>query len=63
MAKLGIQNNGVFIGAMSFPDRKKPCFGVERGNEFIVLGHFIDAKRVDEFESALRDLLGEKKDV
>ena len=42
MAKLGIQNNGVFIGAMSFPDRKKPCLVIEIGNTCEVIGSFID---------------------
>ncbi|MBQ2768073.1 MAG: hypothetical protein IJF49_08380 [Clostridia bacterium] len=57
MAKVGIENNGVFVGARSFPDRKKPCIVVERGNQCVVLGSFIDADRVDLFEQALRDML------
>ena len=61
MAKVGIEHNGVFVGAMSFPDRKKPCFVVERGNQCVVLGSFIDADRVDLFEQALRELLGGSK--
>ena len=28
------------IGAFMFPDRKKPCLGMERGNECIIYGHF-----------------------
>lgn len=58
MAKLGIECNGVFVGAMSFPDRKKPCFVVERGNEAILLGTFRNVKAVEEFEKALKELLG-----
>lgn len=57
MAKVGIEHNGVFIGAMSFPDRKKPCLVVERGNTCVILGSFVDVGRVDYFEEALRDLL------
>ena len=57
MAKVGIEHNGVFIGAMSFPDRKKPCLVVERGNTCVILGSFIDVARVDYFEEALGDLL------
>ena len=58
MAKIGIENNGVFIGAMNIPDRKKPCIVVERGNECVVLGTFRDAMCVGYLEEAFRDLLG-----
>lgn len=57
MAQVGIENNGVFIGAMSFPDRKKPCFVVERGNQALVLGTFRNSLMVEEFEKALKELL------
>lgn len=56
--KVGIQNNGVFIGAMSFPDRKKPCLIVERENQAILLGSFVDEARVEEFGKALEELMG-----
>ena len=55
--KVGYENNGVFVGAMSFPDRKKPCLVVERGNVATVLGSFIDEERVEEFWKALEELL------
>ena len=58
MAKLCIQHNEVFIGATQYPDRKKPSFVVERGNEAIVLGSFRNVEAVDEFENALKELLG-----
>ena len=58
MAKVGIECSGVFIGAMSYPDRVKPCFVVERGNEALVLGTFRNDRMVEEFEKALRELLG-----
>ena len=58
MAKVGIERNGIFIGAMNFPDRKKPCLVIERGNTCEVIGSFIDAERVDHFEKALRELMG-----
>lgn len=57
MARVGIENNGVFIGAMSFPDRKKPCLVVERGNSCVVIGSFTGVSGVEHFEEALRDLL------
>lgn len=55
--KVGYESNGVFVGAMSFPDRKKPCLVVERGNVATVLGSFIDEERVEEFWKALEELL------
>ena len=58
MKQLGIEHNGVFIGSMHFPDRAKPCFVVERGNEALVLGTFRNEKMVEEFEKALKELLG-----
>lgn len=61
MAKLGIENNGVFIGAMNIPGRKRPCFVVERGNEIIVLGAFNNVEMVEEFEKAVKDLLEMEK--
>lgn len=61
MAKIGIEHNGVFIGAMNFPDRKKPCFVVERGNQCVIIGTFSNAECVDCFERALRDLLETKE--
>lgn len=57
MAKLGISNNGIFIGAMSFPDRKKPCLVIEKGNEVIIIGTFNNVKCVDAFETALKKLI------
>lgn len=57
VARVGIEYNGVFIGAMKFPDRKKPCLVVERGNSCVVIGSFNGVSGVDHFEEALRDLL------
>lgn len=54
---IGIEHNGVFIGAMNLPDKKKPCLVVERGNEILVLGSFSNVEMVEEFEKALRELL------
>lgn len=57
MAKIGIENNGIFIGAMSFPDRKKPCLVIERGNSALIIGTFTDEQRVNYFGEALEELL------
>ena len=57
MNQVGIEKNGIFIGAMKFPDRKKPSLVIERGNEALVIGSFIDEKRVGYFEEALHEML------
>ena len=46
------------IGAFMFPDRKKPCLGIEKGNTCIVYGHFIDKERANEFMDELAKLVG-----
>ena len=58
MSEIGIECNGIFIGAMSFPDRKKPCLVVQRGNVGTVIGTFRNVNAVEEFEIALREMLG-----
>lgn len=58
MAKVGIEHNGVFIGAVSYPDRKKPCLVVQRGNEAVIIGTFNNVSCVQHFEEAIRELLG-----
>ena len=60
MAKLGIENNGVFIGAMNLPNNKKPCFVVERKNTIVKLGTFSNVEAVTDFEIALKELIGRK---
>ena len=64
MARLGIEYNGVFIGAQSYPDRKKPCLVVQRGNEAIIVGTFNNANCVETFGKALQEMLkGGREDV
>jgi hypothetical protein len=58
VAKLGIKHNGVFIGAVSYPDRKRPCLVVQRGNEAVVIGTFSNVSSVLYFEDALKEILG-----
>lgn len=38
-------DGSVKIGAYRFPDRKKPCLCVVKGNECTVYGSFIDVDR------------------
>lgn len=42
MPKVLTVDGNVKIGAYRFPDRKKPCLCVEKGNICTVYGHFID---------------------
>mgnify|MGYP006879537798 CR=1 FL=1 len=51
-------DGSVKIGAYRFPDRKKPCLCVEKGNECTVYGSFIDVDRANEFMSELATLVG-----
>lgn len=54
---LAVDGN-VKIGAYRFPDRKKPCLCVEKGNICTVYGHFIDLDRANEFMDELAALTG-----
>lgn len=55
---IGIANGKIYIGVRHFPDRKKPSLVVERGNQVVVLGSFINEHAVEEFEKGLKELLG-----
>ena len=50
------------IGAYRFPDRKKPCLCVEKGNTCTVYGSFIDTDRANEFMNELAALVGARDD-
>ena len=58
MNNVGIECNGVYVGSMRVHGRKKPCLVVERGNEALILGTFNSDRMVEEFEKALKELLG-----
>lgn len=64
MSKVLTNNSDTRIGAFQFSDRKKPCLCVEKGNQYIVYGHFIDSDKADEFMDELTLFLGikERKD-
>ena len=57
-------DSDVKIGAFQFPDRKKPCLCVRKGNQCVVYGSFIDSNRANEFMDELALFLGikERKD-
>lgn len=50
-------DGSVKIGAYGFPDRKKPCICVEKGNTCTVYGSFIDIDRAKEFMDELAALV------
>ena len=55
-------DGSVKIGAYRFPDRKKPCLCVEKGNTCTVYGSFIDTDRANEFMNELAALVGARDD-
>ena len=55
-------DGSVKIGAYRFPDRKKPCLCVEKGNTCTVYGSSIDLDRADEFMNELAALVGARDD-
>lgn len=48
------------IGAYMFPDRKKPCICVEKGNQVAIYGTFNSIESADNFMNELADFLGAK---
>ena len=61
MAKI-LTDGETSVGAYMFPDRKKPCLCVSRGNTIVVYGHFVDADRADDFMDELGKLVHAKMD-
>lgn len=55
-----LTNGEVKIGAYKFPDRKKPCICVEKGNAIYTYGTFKDEKLADMFMTELGNLVGAK---
>ena len=58
MAKVLTIDGTISIGAFMFPDRKKPCLCVEKGNTCFVYGHFIDKERANDFMDELAKFVG-----
>ena len=55
-------DGSVKIGVYQFPDRKKPCLCVEKGNTCTVYGSFIDTNRANDFMNELAALVGAVND-
>lgn len=62
MSRVLTVDGSVKIGAYRFPDRKKPCLCVEKGNTCTVYGSFIDTDRTNEFMNELAALVGARDD-
>lgn len=50
------------VGAFTFPDRKLPALGVERGNTVTVYGHFNSVKAAEDFMHELAVVCGAKEE-
>lgn len=57
MPKKLVNGTDTAIGAFMFPDRKKPCLCIEKGNEIIVYGTFQSIAIADEFMNRLAEFL------
>lgn len=44
-----IKSGDTMIGYQMIPERKKPVFGIMKGNEFVVYGQFHDEESAEEF--------------
>ncbi len=55
-----LTNGKVKIGAYKFPDRKKPCICVEKGNCIYTYGSFHSDEQADKFMNELGNLVGAK---
>ncbi len=62
MAKI-LTDGKISIGAYMFPDRKKPCLCIEKGNQITVYGHFNTKDGADEFMDKLGRLVGAKMEA
>lgn len=60
MAKVLTNNENVSIGAFKFPDRKKVCLCVEKGNQCTIYGTFNSESGATEFMNELGKLVGAK---
>lgn len=58
MPKVLTVDGDVKIGAYRFPDRKKVCLCIEKGNEITVYGTFNSSYGADNFMNELGKLVG-----
>ena len=60
--RVGLTNNtGLFVGAVQYPDRKRPSLVVQYGNQAVVVASFNSDKSAEYFATAIKVLLGEEE--
>lgn len=60
MARVLTYGGDTKIGAYMFPNKKKPCICVEKGNQIAIYGTFNSIESADKFMDELADFLGAK---
>ena len=58
MARVITYGGDTKIGAYMFPDRKKPCICVQKGNQIAIYGTFNNIAAANNFMDELADFLG-----
>ncbi len=55
-SKMGtwIKSGNTMIGYQMIPERKKPVFGIMKGNQFVVYGQFHDKQSAEQFMESLK---------
>ena len=49
-----IKSGDTMIGYQMIPERKKPVFGIMKGNQFVVYGQFHDKQSAEQFMESLK---------
>ena len=49
-----IKSGDTMIGYQIIPERKKPVFGIMKGNQFVVYGQFHDKESAEQFMENLK---------
>ena len=49
-----IKKGDTMIGYQMIPERKKPVFGIMKGNQFVVYGQFHDKQSAEQFMENLK---------
>ena len=58
MSKIVTNKNDRSIGVYTFPDRKKPCLCVRKGNEITVYGTFTNEEVAEDFMNEVAEFFG-----
>ena len=58
MSNVITNKNDVSIGVYKFPDRKKPCLCIRKGNEITVYGTFTNDELAEDFMDEVAEFFG-----